>query len=187
MHHHEVHRPLPRGVVGMALGSNLGDRLHNLRIGVERLLQKVVGMHVRGVAPIYETVPVDCPEGAGAFFNTVIEVFSPLDPHDLRRATADIERELGRPQFRGRHAPRVLDMDLLYFDDLMVADEELILPHPRLQERRFVLAPLADIRGELLLPGQVKTIGELLIGLSDDKSVRRVTDDSWLVFQRDLH
>ena len=165
---------------GIALGSNLGDRLGNLRSGVELLLARVPGVELISVAPMYETAPIDCAPGTQAFFNSVIEVACKMDPHALREVTAGIEQELGRPAVRERNAPRSLDLDLLYFGDQVVSDEVLELPHPRLADRRFVLEPLSAIRPDLLLPGQELTVAVLLSRLPADAGVVRVMDETWV-------
>jgi 2-amino-4-hydroxy-6-hydroxymethyldihydropteridine diphosphokinase len=171
------------GICGLALGSNQGDRLQCLRLGVRQLLERVPTARVVAVAPLYESEPVDCTEDAGAFLNTVLELESPLPPTELRRLTAEVELSLGRlqPGERRRNAPRPLDLDLLYFDDLAMNTDELVLPHPRMWERAFVLQPLAMIRPHLHLPGQEKTILQALQGLpQESQTLRQVMDSTWL-------
>jgi 2-amino-4-hydroxy-6-hydroxymethyldihydropteridine diphosphokinase len=165
---------------GIAVGSNVGDRLENLRRGVRRLLERAPGMRVTAVGPLYETAPMDCAPGTGAFYNSVVEVECGLEPHALREVTAEVEGWMGRPAVRERNAPRTLDLDLLYCGERVLADEVLILPHPRLAERRFVLAPLAAVRGMLVLPGQTKTVGELLAELPEGGEVEQVREGDWL-------
>lgn len=156
---------------GIALGSNLGDRLGNLRQGLALLLQRLPEAKLTAVAPLYETAPVDCAGDSPPFYNSVVEIETPLPPLPLRKLTAAIERELGRPNQRLRNAPRPLDLDLLYYGDLILTEETLTLPHPRLTRRRFVLQPLADIRPGLLLPGQNQTVAELLAALPAENEV----------------
>ncbi|MFO1486173.1 MAG: 2-amino-4-hydroxy-6-hydroxymethyldihydropteridine diphosphokinase [Verrucomicrobiaceae bacterium] len=153
---------------GIALGSNLGDRAENLRRGVELLRERVPGLVVRASAPVYETDPVDCAPGTQAFLNTVIEVEASLTPRELHAHLQAIEQALGRPVAREKNSPRSLDLDLLYAGDLISDDPALILPHPRLYQRRFVLQPLADIRPDLVLPGQSVPVSRLLSQLSED-------------------
>lgn len=150
---------------GIALGSNLGDRAENMRRGVELLLARVPGIRLNASAQVYETEPVDCAPGTQAFLNTVIEVAADCLPHELHAHLKAIEQELGRPEQRERNSPRTLDLDLLYADDVVSDDPVLTLPHPRMHLRRFVLEPLADIRPELVLPGQKVSVGKLLAGL----------------------
>jgi len=150
---------------GIALGSNLGDRAENIQRGIELLMDRVPGIQLDASAPVYETEPVDCAPGTQAFLNTVIEVEADCLPHELHAHLKAIEQMLGRPEQRERNSPRTLDLDLLYADDVVSDDPELILPHPRMHLRRFVLEPLADIRPELMIPGQKVTVAELLAGL----------------------
>jgi 2-amino-4-hydroxy-6-hydroxymethyldihydropteridine diphosphokinase len=138
-------------------------------------------MQLLAVASLYETDPVDCPPGSPLFINTVMEVRSDLQPLDLLRLTQSIEAQLGRPQQREHHAPRPLDLDLLYAEGITLDHAELQLPHPRLQQRRFVLAPLAEIHPELILPGHELMIKEHLQALpAEGQGTRVVADASWL-------
>ncbi len=160
---------------GIALGSNLGDRAENLRRGIALLMESVPGAELIASAALYETDPVDCTPEAQAFLNTVIEIIAPCAPQELHARLKAVESALGRPEQRERNSPRTLDLDLLYADDVVSDDPELILPHPRLHQRRFVLQPLADIRPELVLPGQRDPVAVLLKSLDDDPtSVRRI-------------
>jgi 2-amino-4-hydroxy-6-hydroxymethyldihydropteridine diphosphokinase len=152
---------------GIALGSNLGDRAENIRRGIALLLERVPSIKLKASAPVYETEPVDCAPGTQAFLNTVIEIEAGLSPHELHMHLKAVEAALGRPEQRERNSPRTLDLDLLYADAVVSEDAELILPHPRLHVRRFVLQPLADIRPDLILPGRTQTVAELLAELSD--------------------
>lgn len=161
---------------GIALGSNLGDREANLRRGVELLMARVPEAQLTAVASLYETEPVDCAPGTQAFINTVIEVVADdLSPTQMHAHLAAVEQAMGRPAQREKNSPRTLDLDLLYAGDFEIDSPSLTIPHPRLHQRRFVLQPLAEIRPDLVLPGQTKTIAKLLAELSDDPdSVRRV-------------
>ena len=155
----------------IALGSNLGDRLANLAAGRDAVL-KLPGVS----APVlqsraYETEPVGTGPDAGPFLNAVMEVEFTGEPHTLLAALRDIESALGRPMRYPRNAPRTLDLDILYAGDLVLNDDTLILPHPRLHLRRFVLAPLNDIRPGLHLPEQTMTVAELVAHLDDPAAV----------------
>ena len=147
---------------GIALGSNLGDRSENMQRGIKLLLERVPGVKLRASAPVYETEPVDCAPGTQSFLNTVIEIEADCLPHDLHAHLKAVESALGRPEQRERNSPRTLDLDLLFADAVISDDPDLILPHPRLHLRRFVLQPLADIRPDLMLPGQKHSVAELL-------------------------
>jgi 2-amino-4-hydroxy-6-hydroxymethyldihydropteridine diphosphokinase len=150
---------------GIALGSNLGERAENIRRGIEMLLASVPHVKLDASAPVYETEPVDCAPGTQSFLNTVIEIEADCTPQELHTHLKAVESALGRPEQRERNSPRTLDLDLLYADDVVSDDPALILPHPRLHLRRFVLQPLADIRPDLLLPGQTQSIAGLLARL----------------------
>jgi 2-amino-4-hydroxy-6-hydroxymethyldihydropteridine diphosphokinase len=146
----------------VALGSNIGDRLENLRAARNAVLRLAnVKLPIFSSA-IYETEPVGCEPGAGRFLNAVVECEYDGDPARLLEQLIQIEEALGRKRDQRQNVSRTIDIDLLYCGDRRINDERLQLPHPRLHLREFVLRPLADIRPELLLSGQNKTIGELL-------------------------
>lgn len=151
---------------GIGLGSNLGDRLENLRAARAQLPLPADERPLS--APVFETVPVGCEPGAGPFLNTVVEITWNGTPETLLAELTVVERRLGRPADHARNVSRTLDLDLLYCGDLVRDSAALILPHPRLHRRRFVLAPLAALRPDLRLPGQTCTVTELLAGLTDD-------------------
>ncbi len=147
---------MPR--VGIALGSNLGDRSANLQAAREALRQIATPGEPFLEASDYQTEPQHCPPGSPLFYNSVVEIAWEGNPFDLLEITQSLERELGRTQAPERNAPRVIDVDLLYFGDQMIDTEELVLPHPRIWERLFVLQPLAEIRPNLTLPGQKDSV-----------------------------
>ncbi|MBT3189097.1 MAG: 2-amino-4-hydroxy-6-hydroxymethyldihydropteridine diphosphokinase [Anaerolineae bacterium] len=141
----------------IALGTNLGDRLANLRSAIESFAPE---LRVTRESTIYETPPwgfTDQP----AFLNMVIEAETNLDPRALLVYLKKKEDELGRVK-NFRNGPRLIDLDILFYDDLIMNEENLIIPHPRLHQRAFVLMPLADIAPELEHPLIEKTIIELL-------------------------
>jgi 2-amino-4-hydroxy-6-hydroxymethyldihydropteridine diphosphokinase len=154
---------------GIALGSNLGDRAANLRQAVSMLGE----IHTPGkpllAAPIYQTKPRLCPPGSPVFLNTVVEIGFEGGADELLELTRAMEVRLGRVPATERNAPRVIDIDLLYLGDTRVESADLVLPHPRIAERRFVLQPLADIRPDLVLPGQSHAVARLLETLDSDE------------------
>jgi 2-amino-4-hydroxy-6-hydroxymethyldihydropteridine diphosphokinase len=162
----------------IALGSNLGDRLANLAAGRDAVLTLSGVTAPTLQSRVYETEPVGTGPDAGPFLNAVMEVEFTGDPRTLLAGLRAIESALGRPLRYPRNAPRTLDLDILCVGDLVRNDDTLILPHPRLHLRRFVLAPLHDIRPELRLPGQTTTVAELLANL-DDPSAVTVFTDNW--------
>ena len=150
---------------GVALGSNLGERLANLRNARKEIVAMKGALPPLRCSAIYETEPVDCEKGAPKFFNAVIEFGYAGEPIELRRELAAIERVLGRPATHERNVSRPIDLDLLYFDELVMDTPELRLPHPRIVDREFVLRPLADIRPDLVLPKQIEAVSVLLLRL----------------------
>ena len=148
--------------VGIALGSNLDDRLENLRAARRHLFALHEDRGPFLCSRIYETEPVDCPPGSAPFLNAAIELACTLPPLDLLKKLQRIEQILGRPSNHVHHAPRTIDLDILYYDNLAFTLPELTLPHPRITERPFVLQPLADIAPTRILPGQTQTISALL-------------------------
>lgn len=164
---------------GIALGSNLGDRLGYLRQAVGELVRRIPGARITAAAAVYETAPVDCAPGTPSFYNSVIEIETEAEPLALLHTLLSIEADLGRPNAHAHHAPRTVDLDLLYADTLQMTHSELILPHPRLAQRRFVLQPLADVRPHLILSGQTESVLELLQHLSTEPELQLVTAN-WL-------
>lgn len=148
--------------VGIALGSNLDDRLVNLRAARLHLFALHEDRGPFLCSRIYETEPVDCPPGSPAFLNAAIELACTIPALDLLEKLQRLEQILGRPANHGHHAPRTIDLDILYYDNLAFALPELTLPHPRITEREFVLTPLADVAPDRILPGQTQTIAALL-------------------------
>jgi 2-amino-4-hydroxy-6-hydroxymethyldihydropteridine diphosphokinase len=162
---------------GIALGSNVGDRLTHLRSGyreVAKLSSDPAGVRCSSV---YETSPVDSPPGVSSYLNAVMEIEYGKPAISLLDFLLKIERSLGRPSKRPRNAPRTIDLDLLYLGNLTLNSPEIIIPHPRITQRRFVLKPLADIAAELVLPGQVLSIGELLMRLKSDEEVTKFQEE----------
>lgn len=124
----------------IALGTNLGDRVGYLQFAIDRLGENVIKQ-----SQVYETDPVGGPDGQGAYLNMVAEITTELDPYALLRWLHRIEADAGRS--RSVHwGPRTLDLDLLFFDDVVIEGGNLAVPHPRYAERRFVLAPLSEVR-----------------------------------------
>lgn len=142
---------------GIALGSNLGDRLGHLQEGRKRLLALHDGSGPFLSSKIYETAPVDCPDGSQPFLNAAVEFSCKAPPLDLLATLQSIEQDCGRPPVHGFHDPRTLDLDFLYYDNLQLSHISLTLPHPRIADRIFVLKPLMDICPDrILLPANLK-------------------------------
>ena len=165
--------------VGIALGSNLGDRLGNLRTARDLLAAIAVPEAPVLQAPVYRTEPVDCPQDSPDFFNTVIEITYAGSPSGLLELTQSFQRKLGRPDVHERNGPRTIDIDLLYFGQERIRTESLELPHPRLTQRRFVLEPLAAIRPDLVLPGDVPDIAAHLAAIEEEQPALPVAHPTW--------
>ncbi|HEY3857537.1 MAG TPA: 2-amino-4-hydroxy-6-hydroxymethyldihydropteridine diphosphokinase [Verrucomicrobiae bacterium] len=146
----------------IALGSNLGDSAEIVRQAMERLQSLSSAPLLR--SSLVKTIPVDCPPGSPQFVNAVVGLQPPPDetPHSLLRQLMQIESEFGRQRGNVRNAPRPLDLDLIAFGSQRVDSPELTLPHPRAHLRRFVLEPLSEIAPDFVLPGQTKSVLELL-------------------------
>lgn len=153
----------------LSLGSNLGDRLGNLKRAVEKIKEPSQIM-VTKVSPVYETEPVGR-ENQGWFLNLVLQVETSLEPFALLERLSSIEDQMGRKREK-RWGSRNIDLDILLYDTRMVNSERLTIPHPRMHERRFVLVPLAQIAPKLLHPRLKKNIEELLVCCRDGSGVR---------------
>ena len=129
--------------VYIGLGSNLGDRQANILCAVESI-SAIDGVLLTKVSPIYETDPVGGPP-QGKYLNGAIEVICTLSPHGLLERLVHIEIELGRTR-KGGGFPRTIDLDILLYGGIILADKDLTVPHPRMEERDFVMTPLRDIR-----------------------------------------
>jgi 2-amino-4-hydroxy-6-hydroxymethyldihydropteridine diphosphokinase len=143
----------------IALGSNLGDREHNLRAAIE-MLRQADGVRVRSVSSFYETEPVGYTEQP-AFINAAAEVMTALSPMELLRLCQDIENRLGRVR-TVKWGPRTADLDILLYGDAVMDTPELKIPHPLMHERRFVLEPLAEVAPGAVHPVTGMTISQLL-------------------------
>lgn len=163
---------------GIALGSNLGDRAAHLAAAKHFLSSLHTGPAAPLCSALFETEPVDCTPGTGPFLNAVMEIETQLEPLDLLARLRDFETQQGRAVDRGRNAPRQLDLDLLYAGDHHMDTTALVLPHPRMTARRFVLQPLAEIQPDLVLPGQDLTVAQLLAALPASPAVRPA-DSAW--------
>ncbi len=147
----------------LGLGSNLGDRWAQLRAAVAGLPPG----EVVAVSPVYETEPVGGPPGQPPYLNLVVELATERSPRELLELARRLEAA-GQRERAERHGPRTLDVDVLLVGDLAVAEPDLVVPHPRMHERRFVLAPLADLAPELVpkgweesATGGVRVVGSL--------------------------
>ena len=156
-------------IVYLGLGANLGDRRANLKAAIAALAQVA---EIQACSRVYETAPmhiVDQP----TFLNMAVRASTLLPPHALLAQAKDMEKRLGRVNGL-RYGPRLIDLDILLYDDLVMSDEILEIPHPRLTERRFALAPLADVGESVLHPVENRTIAQLLAALPPDDDVHMI-------------
>jgi len=157
----------PPETVAIALGSNLGDRLANLRAAVAALQPFFA---VTAASPIYET-PAAYVTDQPAFLNAILLGTTTLEPLDLLHALKQAEATLGRIE-SFRFGPRLIDMDIVFYGDRQLATPALTLPHPRMAEREFVLRPLADVAGGWRHPDSGVTIAAMLESLPDQTACR---------------
>ncbi len=156
--------------VFLGLGSNLGDRLANIRLGVEGLAALTADGKVE-MSSIFETEPWGV-AGQNSFLNAAATISTLLEPNDLLRRLKDIEVLAGRNTLPARWQPRSLDIDILLFGDRIIRHRDLQIPHSLLLERRFVLTPLAQLAGERIIPGCGLTVSQALASCIDEHWLR---------------
>ncbi|MFV0337814.1 MAG: 2-amino-4-hydroxy-6-hydroxymethyldihydropteridine diphosphokinase [Chthoniobacterales bacterium] len=159
--------------VGIGMGANLGDRKAQIEAAAERLrlLAKTdtKTSYPFRISEILESQPINCPEGSPPFLNAVSVFDTTLSPLSLLDALQTIETDFGRPKNRLKNAPRNIDLDLLYYDNLTLSSQRLDLPHPRIFERFFVLLPLSQVDPKRILPEQNITVLELYKQFTNNK------------------
>ncbi|MGH2443370.1 MAG: 2-amino-4-hydroxy-6-hydroxymethyldihydropteridine diphosphokinase [Chloroflexota bacterium] len=152
----------------LSMGSNLGDRENNLRSALRDLAP---GIGISGVSSVYETAPVGVTDQP-PFLNVAVSAKTGLEPQPLLKALQVIEQEVGRrPTYRW--GPRIVDIDILLYGDLVLETPDLVIPHPRMHQRAFVLVPLAEIAPDLRHPVIGKSMSELAQEVAGRDSVRR--------------
>jgi 2-amino-4-hydroxy-6-hydroxymethyldihydropteridine diphosphokinase len=164
--------------VGLALGSNLGDRLSHLQQAKAYLLGlSTEQWHL--ASPLYEAEPIGCPLDSPRFLNVALEIEYEGAPKTLLKKILAYEKAHGRDRSAGKNAPRTIDIDILYFGEREVLEKDLVIPHPRMAERRFVLLPLSTIRPEMIVKGTGKTVRMLLRELPAKESEVRFVQQEW--------
>jgi 2-amino-4-hydroxy-6-hydroxymethyldihydropteridine diphosphokinase len=157
------------GYAFIALGSNLGDSVANLRTAMQRL--QTFSDQPLLKSSLWESTPVDCPAGSPIFVNAAVGLIprSAETPESLLAKLQALEKQFGRTPKKVLNEARPLDLDLIAFGNQIRTTAQLTLPHPRAHLRKFVLAPLAEIAPQFILPGQARPVAELLRALTSDK------------------
>ena len=155
----------------LGLGSNVGDRREHLLAAVRRLPAE--GVDVLASSSVYETEPVGLVLDQREFFNACLRVATSLEPQPLLDACKRVERSVGRTPGGVRYGPREIDVDVLLLDGIEYSSERLILPHPEVTSRRFVLVPLLELDDELTLPDGT-SLRDALASLGEGQAVRKV-------------
>lgn len=154
--------------VVVALGSNMGNRETNIRRAIGLIAPFV---SLRAISPVYETEPMYLAEQPW-FLNCVLVAETKTPPRELLGQLQRVEAGMGR-QRDAPNGPRFIDIDIIFYDDLVVSEPDLVIPHPRVAERAFVLVPLADVRPGYVHPVLKKSVSALLAELRTDKVVRK--------------
>lgn len=150
--------------VALGLGANLGDRDQQLKEAIQRLQRK--NFQLTACSNFYDTAPVDCVPGTPRFLNATVIGKWRESAKELLQVCKDIETEMGRPADHLSSESRVIDVDILLFDDQILEAPNIIIPHPRLTERRFILEPLNEIAPDWRIPGSKQTVAEAYQRLS---------------------
>jgi 2-amino-4-hydroxy-6-hydroxymethyldihydropteridine diphosphokinase len=157
----------------IGIGSNLGNALKNCQHAVESL-SLTVGVEITRVSPFYKTEPVGI-ENQNMFINAVVEIRTVLSARNLFQALQGIEKDMGRDR-EVKGGPRIIDLDLLFYGQEVIQDADLIVPHPEIQRRRFVLEPICEIASYLIHPDFGVSMRGLKDRLSDNKMVEMIKE-----------
>jgi 2-amino-4-hydroxy-6-hydroxymethyldihydropteridine diphosphokinase len=156
----------------ISVGSNLGNKLENCRSGVAGLANSA-DIRLIKQSPVYRTEPVDYLE-QDWFVNYVVKIETELDPFALLEEIEAVENDAGRVRDTIRYGPRILDLDIILYDDIVLDDAKLTIPHPRMHKRRFVLKPICDIDPDIVHPVLQRTMISLLENLAEKE--QRITE-----------
>ena len=157
-------------IIYLLLGSNLGDRKKQMDEALD-LIPEMIG-EVTKRSSFYETEPWGF-SSEEFFLNIAMQTLTSLSPEEVMRKIDEIEKRFGRERSDSGYSSRTMDIDILFYDDLVLDQDILKIPHPMLKDRRFVIVPLNEIAHELIHPVFLKTIGELLQDCTDTKDVRK--------------
>jgi 2-amino-4-hydroxy-6-hydroxymethyldihydropteridine diphosphokinase len=157
----------------IGIGSNLGKSLNNCKNAVE-FLSRTKGVELKTVSSFYKTEPVGI-ETQNYFINAVVEIKTDLSPQILLQELQNIENDMGR-QSEVKGGPRIIDLDLLFYGQNVISEDSLIIPHPEIQKRRFVLEPLCEIASYFIHPSYGVSIRGLKDRLSDKKIVEKIME-----------
>jgi len=153
-------------IVYISVGSNIGDKLDNCRSGIEALTRFGENL-LEKVSGFYRTEPVDFKD-QDWFVNAAVKITTRLDPLSLLKELQSIQLSAGRKKNSVRFGPRILDLDIIFFDDRIINTPDLIVPHPRMHKRRFVLQPICDIDPGIIHPMIKKNMQDLLDSLDNN-------------------
>ena len=157
----------------LSLGTNMGDKNNNLRKAID-MLAKQAGT-VDKMSSVYKTAPwgvTDQPE----FYNMVVSIWSEMTPQQLLQTVLEIENKLGRIRKR-KMGERIIDIDILLFENIIIDDQDLRVPHPYMHQRNFVLVPFNEIAPQIVHPVLKKSIHELLITSTDELQISKISFD----------
>ncbi len=163
-----------RNIAYIGIGSNLGDRVVNCKKAIS-LLGELKATRILAASSFYETEPVGRLK-QDWFINAAVKLETALPARELFTSLQRIEKQIGR-QHSVKNAPRIIDLDLLFYNQEIINQAELRVPHPRMQSRRFVLTTLNEIAAEEVHPGLKLSISQLLARLKDKKVVRKISDN----------
>ena len=155
----------------LGLGSNIGNRIENIKRAVRLIKADPHFKNVR-VSHFYETLPVGPKQRD--FINAVLAAATDMSPVELLSFAKDAERSLGRKKRKLKWGPREIDIDILFFNDIILNSPDLVIPHPAIQERRFVLIPFAEIEGNFKHPILKKSISEMLSECNGTERVEKI-------------
>jgi 2-amino-4-hydroxy-6-hydroxymethyldihydropteridine diphosphokinase len=167
-----IRRQHPKSLIDMthtafiSIGSNMGDKLANCHAAIQAIEKGEAGRLVE-ISPFYKTEPVDY-ANQDWFLNAALKIETRLAPLALLSALQKIQNALGRKSGGVRFGPRIIDLDIIFYDDLVFNHENLVIPHPRMHKRRFVLQSVCDIDRQIVHPGLGQNVGQLLDQIDDD-------------------